>query len=119
MLEDKSLDNLKKSLPEIMEKISKEEQDHTDKLRSFEVDQNDEGFEAEKKRQAELLADRSKKVEELKSKIFVSSETKKSTVQQQVEKIALNAPLTGECSVYNLLDAKAEDLKKFLDPVIE
>lgn len=65
-----------------------------------------------------MLAERSKKVEELKSKIFVS-ETKKSIVQQQVEKISSNPPVTGECSIPNLLDGKAEDLKKFLDPVIE
>jgi hypothetical protein len=46
-------------------------------------------------------------------------ETKKSIVQQQVEKIASNPAVTGECEIPNLLDDKLEDLKKFLDPVIE
>ncbi len=62
MLEDKSLDNLKKNLPEIMEKIQKEEQDHTEKLTNFEADLNQEGLEAEKKRRADLLTERAKKV---------------------------------------------------------
>ena len=62
MLEDKSLDNLKKNLPEIMEKIQKEEQDHTEKLTNFEADLNQEGLEAEKKRRADLFTERAKKV---------------------------------------------------------
>lgn len=103
MLDDKSLPNLQKSLPEIMDKVNNEEKEFNERVAIFESEKNQESAASEKKRRNDLLAERAKKVDELKSTIFVD-ENKKSIVEQQVEKCASNPPVTGECEIFNLMD---------------